>query len=110
MGQRTALDGFHVVAEPADDLNDLSQLAGLVVQREEQREAVAPGGLFAAEDDEAGGVVAVGVDAGHKDLQPVEGSGLRAGDGGLGRVAGLCHELCCHGRIRHGCGGQMELL
>ena len=60
MGQRTALDGLHVVAEAADDLDDLGQLAGFVVQREQQREAVAHGGLFAAEDDEAGGVVAVG--------------------------------------------------
>ena len=54
----------HVVAEAADDLDDLGQLAGFVVQCEQQREAVARGGLFAAEDDEAGGVVAVGVDAG----------------------------------------------
>ena len=93
MGQRTALDGLHVVAEAADDLDDLSQLAGFVVQCEQQREAVAHGGLFTAEDDEAGGVVAVGVDAGDEDFQPVEGGCLGAGDGGFGRVARLSHEL-----------------
>ena len=54
MGQRTALDGLHIVAEAADDLDDLSQLAGFVVQCEQQREAVAHGGLFAAEDDGSG--------------------------------------------------------
>ena len=110
MGQRTALDGLHVVAEAANDLDDLSQLAGFVIQCEQQREAVAHGGLFAAEDDEAGGVVAVGVDAGDEDFQPVEGGCLGAGDGGFGRVARLGHELCGHGRVGHGRGGQTELL
>ena len=110
MGQRTALDGFHVITEPADDLNDLGQLAGLVVHGEQQGEPVARRGLFAAEDDEAGGVVAVGVDAGDEDFQPVEGGCLGAGDGGFGRVARLGHELCGHGRVGHGRGGQTELL
>ena len=110
MGQRAALDGLHVVAEAANDLDDLGQLAGFVVQCEQQREAVARGGLFAAEDDEAGGVVAVGVDAGDEDFQPVEGGCLGAGDGGFGRVARLGHELCGHRRVGHGRGGQTELL
>ena len=63
VGQRAALDGLHIVAAGTDDLNDLGQLAGLVVQREQQGEPVARRGLFAAEDDEPGGVVAIGVDA-----------------------------------------------
>ena len=110
MGQRTALDGLHIVAEPADDLNDFGQLAGLVVQREQQREAVARRGALAAEHDEAGGVVAVCIDAGHQHFQPVEGGRLHAGDCRLGDVAAFGHELCRHGGVGHGVGRQAELL
>ena len=67
-------------------------------------------GLFAAEDDEAGGVVAIGVDAGHQHLQPVQGGRFHAGNGRLGPVAALRHKLCRHGRVGHGRGRQAELL
>ena len=110
MGQRAALDGLHIVAAGTDDLDDLSQLAGLVVHREQQREAVARRGLFAAEDDEPGGVVAIGVDAGHQNFQPVQRRRFHAGDGRLRPVAALGHELGRHGRVGHGRGRQAELL
>ena len=105
-----ALDGFHIEAAGTDDLDHLGEFAGLVVHGEQQREAVARRGLFAADHDKAGGVVAVGVDAGHQHLQPVQGSGLGAGNGGFGLVAAFGHELGGHGGVEHGGGRQMELL
>ena len=105
-----ALDGLHIEAAGTDDLDHLAQLAGLVVHREQQREPVARRGLFAAEHDEPGGVVAIGVDVGHQNFQPVQGGSLGAGNGGFGLVAAFGHELCGHGRVGHGRGGQTELL
>ena len=110
VGQRAALDGLHIVAAGTDDLDDLRQLAGLVVHREKQREPVARRGLFPAEDDEAGGVIAIRVDAGHQNLQPVEGRRLHAGDGRLGLIAAFGHEFRGHGRVGHRRSGQTELL
>ena len=45
MGHRAALDGLHIVAAGTDDLDDLGQLAGLVVHGEQQGEPVARCGL-----------------------------------------------------------------
>ena len=104
-----ALDGLHIEAAGTDDLDHLAQLAGFVVHREQQREPVAAGRLFAAEHDKAGGVVAVGVDAGHQHLQPVQCRCLHACNGRFGGVAAFGHELCGHGGVGHGGGGQAEL-
>src|SRR5699024_11225843 len=90
----------------ADLLDDGGQLARLVVHREQEGKAVAAGGLFPADDDEAGGVVAVGVDVGHQHLQPIEGGRLPAGDGRFGAVAAFGHELGGHGGVVHGGAGQ----
>ena len=110
MRHGAALDGLHIEAAGTDDLNPLRQLAGLVIHREKQGEPVARRGLFAAEHDEPGGVVAVGVDVGHQNFQPVQGGSLGAGNGGLCRVFAFCHELCGHSGVGHGGGGQTELL
>ena len=110
MGHGAAFDGFHIEAAGTDDLDHLAQLAGLVVHGKQQREPVAARGLFAAEHDKTGGVVAVGVDAGHQHFQPVEGGRLHAGNGCFGAVAALGHELGGHGGVGHGGGGQAELL
>ena len=108
MRQRAALDVFHIEALLADQADDVGQLAGLVVDREQQRQAAAGGrgqrrgGVGAGDDKEAGGVVAVLVDALDEDLQPVELGCLRRGDGRQAFVTAFGHMAGGVGRVAPG--------
>ena len=89
MGQRAAFDALHVQSLPSDQFNDLRQLAGLVIHREQQRHAL-PGlrrggrvPLF--HHQKPGSVVPVLVDALRQNFQPVQLRRFGAGDG--------CHAL-----------------
>ena len=74
------VSGLH--ARPASDFVKLAksfQSKIIVRSADAPDEDAVNAKSIAAEDDEAGGVVAVGVDAGDEDFQPVEGGCLGAG-------------------------------